>query len=636
VSEMLKFYGLREHPFGVSPDPRFLYPSVQHREAMASLIFGIENQVGFAALIAEPGAGKTTLLFDILLRYREQASTAFVFNTQCSGPELLRQVVLELQIPGGDSEPDPIRLHQLFTSYVADHLRTKPVVIIIDEAQNLENSALETLRLLSNFEAADRKLLHIILAGQPRLAGKLRNPSLTQLLQRITTISRLERFSPAQMEECIAFRLRVAGYTGPPLFSYEAMAKIKTASRGVPREINRICINALQLGFALRHKQIGVAVIEEVLSDLNLEPRAETPEELQEESQLAEIEPKVLRTAVEPKVSNASAEQRIIARLPEEPWHSSVRIEQFGFSTCSYFEPEPKAVAAPPVGKKKQLTAAHKREQHKTPRFSGGTDTALCGALVIAFVLVGLTCSMHLLPRSIAASDRLRPVQVLSPPQTAVSKTETTDTSTAVQATTRNSTIDTRGDMSGTRKTHPVSEPGAMARPDASLDSRDTRSASDPVVLQPARPKPAERSARSFAINIGRAPSKQNTVQAASLGVMARPGVPSDSRGPRTAGGDRKAVLIRYVGPVYPPQAYLRGDVSLKIDIAGDGSVQNIRVLRGNRVLARAAEDAVRQWRYRPAQQNGTAVEEKRTVVVKYLGGSPKTGHERSLQKRPR
>jgi general secretion pathway protein A len=270
VSQMLEFYGLREHPFGVSPDPRFLYPSIQHREAMASLIFGIENQVGFAALIAEPGAGKTTLLFDILQRYRERASTAFVFNTQCSGPELLRQVVVELQIPDGDSEHDPIRLHQLFTSYVVDNLRTKPVLIIIDEAQNLENSALETLRLLSNFEAADRKLLHIILAGQPQLADKLRHASLTQLLQRITTVSRLERFTPAQMEECIAFRLRVAGNTDSILFSEAAMARIAVASAGLPREINRICINAMQLGFALNQKPIGLEVIEEVLADLTL------------------------------------------------------------------------------------------------------------------------------------------------------------------------------------------------------------------------------------------------------------------------------------------------------------------------------------------------------------------------------
>ena len=280
ISEMLEFFGLREHPFGVSPDPRFLYPSFQHREATASLIFGIENQVGFAALIAEPGAGKTTLLFDILQRYNERTSTAFVFNTQCSGPELLRQVVVELQIPGGDSECDPIRLHQLFTAFAADRLRTKPVLIIIDEAQNLENSALETLRLLSNFETAGRKLLHIILAGQPQLASKLRHPSLTQLLQRITTVSRLERFSRAQIEECIAFRLRVAGFAGTALFTEQAMAMVTAASRGVPREINRICINAMQLGFALRQRQIGQEAIEEVLADLTLakwSPEVELP-----------------------------------------------------------------------------------------------------------------------------------------------------------------------------------------------------------------------------------------------------------------------------------------------------------------------------------------------------------------------
>ena len=278
VSQMLEFYGLREHPFGVSPDPRFLYPSLQHREAMASLIFGIESQVGFAALIAEPGSGKTTLLFDLLARYRDRAHTAFVFNTQCNSLELLRQVVLELEVPGTEQETDPVRLHHLFIAFVASHMNAKPVVIIIDEAQNLENSALETLRLLSNFEAADRKLLHIILAGQPQLADKLRHPSLTQLLQRITMVSQLQRFNRDQIAECIAFRLRVAGHKGGELFSEQAMALLTSASGGVPREINRICMNAMQLGFALKEKTIGVAVIEEVLSDLTLAKWAPRPE----------------------------------------------------------------------------------------------------------------------------------------------------------------------------------------------------------------------------------------------------------------------------------------------------------------------------------------------------------------------
>ncbi len=279
VSQMLEFYGLREHPFGVSPDPRFLYPSFQHREAMASLIFGIESQVGFAALIAEPGSGKTTLLFDLLSRYRDRAHTAFVYNTVCSGLELLRQVILELEVPGTEQETDPVRLHHMFTAFVASHMASKPVIIIIDEAQNLENSALETLRLLSNFEAADRKLLHIILAGQPQLADKLRHPSLTQLLQRITMVSQVQRFNQEQIAECIAFRLRVAGHKGDEMFfSEQAMALIASASGGVPREINRICMNAMQLGFVLKEKTIGVAIIEEVLSDLTLAKWAPMPE----------------------------------------------------------------------------------------------------------------------------------------------------------------------------------------------------------------------------------------------------------------------------------------------------------------------------------------------------------------------
>ena len=270
MSLMLDFYGLREHPFGMSPNPRFLYPAVQHREALASLILAIENEAGFAALIAEPGVGKTTLLLEVRLLYRERASTAFIFSAQCSGQELLSHIAMELQIPGGDTEHDPVQLHRKFRAFVADDTRTKPLVIIIDEAQNLEDSALETLRLLSNFEAADHKLTHFILAGQPQLGKRLRSHKHAQLLQRITTFPRLERLSPSQVEECIRYRLQIAGYQGPPLFSDEAMTMIGPASRGIPRELNRICMNAIQLGYILRLKEIGVEVVENVLQELSL------------------------------------------------------------------------------------------------------------------------------------------------------------------------------------------------------------------------------------------------------------------------------------------------------------------------------------------------------------------------------
>jgi len=307
MSLMMDFYGLREHPFRMSPNPRFLCNSVQHREALNSLILGIEEQAGFAALIAEPGTGKTTLLFDILLRYRERANIAFVFNTQCSGQELLRHIAMELQIPGGESEQDPVRWHGIFTSFVAGCARTKPVVIIIDEAQNLGDSALEALRLLSNFEAADHKLMHIIIAGQPLLEENLRSHA--ELLQRITTIIRLARLTPMQVQEFIEHRLRIGGYSGSPLFTSNAITKIAAASGGLPREINRICMNALQLGFTLRQEKIDVEVIDSVLSELNLRVDSRTEAAQPEASpQVTQIEPEAFEMPVDTKTFEMSAE----------------------------------------------------------------------------------------------------------------------------------------------------------------------------------------------------------------------------------------------------------------------------------------------------------------------------------------
>jgi hypothetical protein len=246
------------------------------------------------------------------MRYREQASIAFVYNTQCSGPELLRYIAMELQIPGGDSEQDPVRWHGMFTSFVTDCARTKPVVIIIDEAQNLGSSALEALRLLSNFEAADHKLMHIIIAGQPQLEENLR--SRPELLQRVTTISRLGRFSPKQIEELIEHRLQIAGYSGSPLFTSGAMAKIAKASAGVPREINRICMNALQLGFTLQQREIGVGVIDSVLSELNL--GVDSPPEPSGGTQV-EAAPQV--TQLDPALFEIPADAEG-SEMPPKPW----------------------------------------------------------------------------------------------------------------------------------------------------------------------------------------------------------------------------------------------------------------------------------------------------------------------------
>jgi general secretion pathway protein A len=266
----LEYYGLREQPFGVTPDPRFLYFGTTHREALASLFYGIESGCGFLALIAPPGMGKTTLLFHLLEKLRGSAQTVFLFQTQCGSREMFRHLLNDLGIDSG--EQDLAAMHESLNSVLLSNARKgRRVVLVIDEAQNLKDSVLETVRLLSDFETPQAKLLQIILSGQPQLADKLSQPGLTQLRQRISVIGRLHPFTRVETMVYLEYRLCRAGYSGPPLFSYDAIDLIAANSKGVPRTINNLCFNALTLGFAKRQKQIDAATVCEIMADLDLD-----------------------------------------------------------------------------------------------------------------------------------------------------------------------------------------------------------------------------------------------------------------------------------------------------------------------------------------------------------------------------
>ena len=265
----LEYYGLKEQPFGVTPDPRFLYLSPAHREALASLYYGIEAGRGFMALIAKPGMGKTTLLFQLLQRFQNTARTAFIFQTQCSSREFMRFLLAELGSEG--HEQDFVRMHDEFNKLLLQEARAgRRMIIVVDEAQNLNPSVLETIRLLSDFETPKAKLLQIILAGQPELADKLATRKLSQLRQRISLLSGLVPLSVAESGNYIQHRLRIAGYSGVPLFSPAAMHTIAEFTEGIPRTINNFCFNALSLGCALQERVISVSVVEEVISDLDI------------------------------------------------------------------------------------------------------------------------------------------------------------------------------------------------------------------------------------------------------------------------------------------------------------------------------------------------------------------------------
>jgi general secretion pathway protein A len=270
---VLDYYRLEEQPFGVTPDPRYLFLTPTHKEALNSLIYGIEAGCGFVALIATPGSGKTTLIFEMLHILRDKARIVFLFQTISTPTDLLRSLLSGLGVRDlqGNLVEMQIRLRDLLTE---QYRLGKRVVVVIDEAQNLDDSVLELVRMLSNFETARDKLIQIILAGQPQLADNIGSPELLQLRQRISIFARLRPFTPEETTLYILHRLRVAGYNSDmPLFTKDALALIALCSEGLPRNINNLCFNALSLGSALQQKPIDRDVIRQVIGDLDVGPR---------------------------------------------------------------------------------------------------------------------------------------------------------------------------------------------------------------------------------------------------------------------------------------------------------------------------------------------------------------------------
>ena len=267
---LLDFYGLREQPFSPTPDPRYLFLSATHKEAATSLYRGITAGSGFLALIARPGMGKTSLLFQLLNGLKDGARTAFLFQTQCNERELMQYVLHDLGIDSADASL--ASMHARLNDVLVEEADAgRRVVVVIDEAQNLSEPVLETVRMLSNFETPHAKLLQVVLAGQPPLAAKLRRPCLAQLLQRISVLCHLRPLSALEVVQFINHRLAVAGHAGSPIFPHASLHLIAHRSRGIPRLINDICFGCLAQGFAMERRTIDTRIVEKVLSELSLE-----------------------------------------------------------------------------------------------------------------------------------------------------------------------------------------------------------------------------------------------------------------------------------------------------------------------------------------------------------------------------
>jgi general secretion pathway protein A len=263
------FYGLIRAPFEMTPDPAFLYLGETHREGLATLVYGVRSRKGFVMLTGEVGTGKTTLLHALLAQLDASTDSAYIFNPRLEPLDFFQLLFDDLGIEEACLNKAEYLL--ALNRYLIDRLKgDRTVLLIIDEAQNLSAELLEEIRLLSNLETPNSKLIQILLVGQPELSEMLGRDNLRQLRQRIVLRHELKPFDAGEMEFYIEERLRLAGYTGKGIFKRSALRELFAVTGGVPRLLNVVCDGALLTGYGRDQATLDAEIIREVAKDLHL------------------------------------------------------------------------------------------------------------------------------------------------------------------------------------------------------------------------------------------------------------------------------------------------------------------------------------------------------------------------------
>jgi len=302
------YFGFLESPFSVTPDPRFFYTNRVYQEAYANLRYGIEARKGFIVITGEVGTGKTTLLRKLMRNSEGTIHSVFIFNTHVNFNELLRAILGDLGL--ATAGKDRLMMVEELNDYLIEQLKRGHIVsVLIDEAQNLSDEALEGLRLLSNLETDREKLLQIVLMGQPELKPKLDQPSLRQLKQRVALQCRLAPLKDEEVGPYIDFRLQAVGYEGEELFHPDAVQEIAVYSKGIPRLINIICDNTLLNAYAGSQKIVSADMVREVGRDLRLGSEVQVTE--------AEPSPTALVSKTEPET--------LVREVPNQALQHKVR-----------------------------------------------------------------------------------------------------------------------------------------------------------------------------------------------------------------------------------------------------------------------------------------------------------------------
>ncbi len=268
----LDFYGLKEPPFNITPNPKYLFYSGKHREALNHLLYGIRERKGFVQITGEVGSGKTTLCRALLDQLGSNYSTALILNPALDADMLIKAIATEfgLAVKGMDRVETMEQINWFLLRQMEEGRES---VLIIDEAQNLTNELLEQVRMLSNLETDDRKLLQIVLMGQPELRDRLNDPALRQLRQRITVRFHLEPLKQHEIEQYVQHRMEISGAQRTPKFTYPAMWRVFKYTKGIPRLVNALCDKCLLAGFVQQSERITFGLVGRAVRELEGEIR---------------------------------------------------------------------------------------------------------------------------------------------------------------------------------------------------------------------------------------------------------------------------------------------------------------------------------------------------------------------------
>jgi TonB family protein len=605
----LRHFGFRESPFGVTPDPEFLFWSRMHDSALQGLINAIESNLGFSVLIGPPGTGKTTLLFRLLGHYRESARTAFVFQTQCRPHDLIRHIASELELP--PVRGDEVFLHRKLTGMLLREARAgRKVLIVIDEAQNLKPASLEAVRLLSDFETGPSKLLHIVLSGSPQLGETLLAPELWQLAQRISTICRLEPLSEKEVRDYVRSRLGVVSSRATDgFFSSESLTEIASRSGGIPRIINSLCHGALTLAYSQGRKSVSKELVRQAAYELDLsEPSSRDARAAA--TKLPEFRHIPLSSVERFPISgheNLSANAGHAGELGQKPLGQAFTpaavntksIAEKAHASQPNKPPEP-ALRTQPLSARADR-GGRIREHLALPfKKARWNRDHIAGALAVLVLLasgswVGWTELRGNKPGANGGNSA------------SFEKREKVENGVAQKFADQ---PNPSGVLSPTNSINPqpsaVQSPSPVgARPSLPVDAFPNSVV--PSRIHPQSGTPAEQQPPSNFATVSNAsrnlsPLVDNSSALPRLEAPAMVGTPSPASALRP---------LKVVQPGYPVKArqwHIEGEVQVELTIDRNGRVEKVRGLSGNSILLQAAEEAASQWQYPPLSADQASV----------------------------